>query len=71
MARDIRARFPGFVALRTLADLEKYDDAVDAFARGGSQSDLMVTLFGLGIPANQIRILASYPGRTLPTLYGE
>ncbi|AWL95750.1 hypothetical protein CIT37_29130 [Bradyrhizobium ottawaense] len=71
MLDTIRARHPGCVALRTIADLDKYDDALDAFTRGGSQRDLMATLFGLGIPANQIRMLASYPGSRLPAVCGE
>ncbi|WP_338303925.1 hypothetical protein, partial [Bradyrhizobium ottawaense] len=71
MLDTIRARHPGCVALRTLTDLDEYDDALHAFARGGSQRDLMVTLFKLGIPANQIRLLASYPGRTLPAVCWE
>ncbi|WP_164937733.1 hypothetical protein [Bradyrhizobium guangxiense] len=66
MLDTIRANFPGFVALHTLADLDKYEDAVEAFACGGSRSEFMASLFGLGIPADQIRILASYPGRSLP-----
>ncbi|MEY9884963.1 hypothetical protein [Bradyrhizobium sp. USDA 329] len=71
MLEIIRASFPGFVALRTLNDMDKYDDAVEAFARGGSRRDLMACLFGLGIPADQIRTLASYPGTRLPAAWGE
>jgi hypothetical protein len=71
MIQTIRASYPGVVALRTIADLDRYDDALSAFARGGTQRDLMVTLFGLGIPANQIRLLASYPGRSLPAVCWE
>lgn len=67
----IRASYPGAVALRTIVDLEKYESAVEKFARGGSQRELMAALFSLGIPADQIRTLASYPGRFLPTICGE
>ncbi|SCB37676.1 hypothetical protein GA0061098_1007160 [Bradyrhizobium shewense] len=59
------------IALRTLADLDAYETAVERFARGGSRSELMTTLFGLGIPAPQIRVVASHPGRWLPAICCE
>jgi hypothetical protein len=71
MLDTIRASFPGVIALRTLADMDKYDDAVEAFARGGSRCDLMASLFALGIPVHQIRALASHPGTRLPAACGE
>lgn len=71
MFDTIRSNYPAFVALRTLADLDKYETAVERFAGGGSRVRLMMSLIGLGIPADQIRILASYPGRTLPAMCAE
>lgn len=71
MITAIRSAYPDFVALRCTADLGRYETAVEKFAKGGSRSDLMTTMFGLGIPANQIRTLASYPGSTLPAMCGE
>ncbi|MGY3358821.1 hypothetical protein ACVWZK_005484 [Bradyrhizobium sp. GM0.4] len=71
MLDTIRARYPDFIALRTLGDLDQYETAVDKFANGGSGVELMMSLMSLGIPADQIRILASYPGRTLPAICAE
>lgn len=71
MLDTIRARYPGLVALRTIADLDKYETAIESFEGGGSRSELKATLFGLGIPADQIRLLASYPGQTLPAMCAE
>jgi len=71
MLDTIRARYPGAVALRTSDDLDKYETAIEKFARGGSRTDFMATLFGIGIPADQIRLLASYPGRSLPAVCWE
>ncbi len=68
MLETIRARA---VALRTLADMDRYETAVERFASGGSRVDLMSTLFGLGIPAAQIRVLASDPGRRMPAIVTE
>jgi hypothetical protein len=71
MLDTIRARYPDFIALRTLGDLDKYETAVERFAGGGSRVQLMTSLLGLGIPANQIRLLASYPGQWLPAICAE
>jgi len=71
MLDTIRARYPGAVALRTTADLDKYETAIEKFAGGGSRRELTLTLFGIGIPADQIRLLASYPGRSLPAVCWE
>ncbi|GLR91320.1 hypothetical protein [Bradyrhizobium iriomotense] len=61
--QTIRAEYPDVVALRSLTDLDTYEDAVETFAHGGSQLELVAALFALGIPAGQIRSIASYPGR--------
>lgn len=71
MLDTIRSKYPEFIALRTLGDLDKYEAAVESFAAGGSRVHLMTSLLGLGIPADQIRTLASYPGRCLPAICGE
>jgi hypothetical protein len=47
----------------TVASVDAYEDAVEAFARGGSRSEYMARLFKLGMPAATIRWLAHYPGR--------
>ncbi|CUT98331.1 MULTISPECIES: hypothetical protein [unclassified Bradyrhizobium] len=65
--QTIRAYYPDFVVLR-LDDLDAYEDAVDAFARGGGQRELTAALFALGIPASQIRAVAAYPGCGLPAM---
>lgn len=67
----IRTTFPEFVALRSTADLDRYETALERFAGGGSRVELMATLLALGIPAGQIRALASYPGNTLPAIVAE
>ncbi|MET4032087.1 hypothetical protein ABIB94_006829 [Bradyrhizobium sp. JR7.2] len=66
--QTIRAYYPDFVVLRSLDDLDAYEDAVDAFARGGGQRELTAALFALGIPASQIRAVAAYPGCGLPAM---
>ncbi|MCK1337164.1 hypothetical protein IVB38_14280 [Bradyrhizobium sp. 38] len=71
MFDTIHSNYPAFIALRTLGDLDKYEAALDKFADGGSRVQLMTSLIGLGIPANQIRVLASYPGRALPAICAE
>ncbi|MGX4805449.1 hypothetical protein [Bradyrhizobium guangdongense] len=59
------------VALRALADLDIYETAVEQFESGGSRHELLSTLFSIGIPATQIRHLASYPGSRLPAIVCE
>lgn len=71
MIQTIRASYPGAVALRTVADLDKYETAVEKFAGGGSGIELMTALVGLGVPANQIRTIAAYPGQWLPAICCE
>lgn len=71
MIQTIRASYPGAVALRTIADLDIYETAVEKFAGGGSRVELMIALVGLGVPANQIRAIAAYPGKWLPAICCE
>jgi hypothetical protein len=47
----------------TVTDMDAYEDAVEAFERGGSRSEFMAKL--LGLVAHAIRYLAGYPGRTM------
>jgi hypothetical protein len=49
----------------TVTSLDAYEDAVKAFARGGSRSEFMARLLALGMPAWAIRLLAGYPGVTM------
>jgi hypothetical protein len=49
----------------TVTSLDAFEDAVWAFARGGSRTELMTKLFVLGLRADCIRYLAEYPGRTM------
>jgi hypothetical protein len=65
MRQLLREYFPEFVALHSLADMDEYDDAVEQFARGGSQRDLMRRLLALGMTAAEIRWHAAYPGRRM------
>jgi hypothetical protein len=39
--QHIRDRYPNLLVLRSEADMDRYDDATEAFARGGSQRELM------------------------------
>ncbi|MCK1553130.1 hypothetical protein IVB11_29850 [Bradyrhizobium sp. 177] len=71
MITELRTDYPGFVALRTTADMNRYATAVEKFGAGGGRIELMSALVGLGIPAGQIRLLASHPGRLLPAVCGE
>ncbi|MDA9508932.1 hypothetical protein XI09_30720 [Bradyrhizobium sp. CCBAU 11386] len=71
MIQTIRASYPGAVALRTIADLDLYETAVDKFAGGGSRVELMTALVGLGVPADQIRTIAAYPGQWLTAICAE
>jgi len=71
MLDTIRASFAGYVVLRSEADMGRYHTAVERFASGGSRVELMTTLVGLGVPADQIRYLASYPGQALPAVCCE
>lgn len=71
MIQTIRASYPGVVALRTITDLDKYETAVEKFACSGSRIELMTALVGLGVPADQIRAIAAYPGEWLMAMCAE
>ena len=60
-----REHYPEFLVLGSAADLDAYDDAAEAFARGGSRRDLMTCLIALGMTAAEIRWHAEYPGRRM------
>jgi hypothetical protein len=45
--------------------MDRYDDATEAFAHGGSQRDLMTSLMALGMTVAEIRWHAAYPGRRM------
>lgn len=49
----------------TVSNLDEFEDAVEAFACGGSRRELMERLFALGMTAPAIRWLAEFPGRTM------
>lgn len=49
----------------TVTSVDKFDDAVEAFANGGGRAEYMAKLLALGLPADCIRYLAAYPGRTM------
>jgi hypothetical protein len=72
MTRDeinaFRDRNPAYLVLRSAADVDAYDDATEAFARGGSRIDLMTRLLALGLTAAEIRWHADYPGRRMCAL---
>jgi hypothetical protein len=53
--KEIRGRYPDLLVLRSEADFDGYDDATEAFRRGGSQRDLMTRLMKLGMTAAEIR----------------
>lgn len=68
MITALRTNYPDFVALRTMADLDRYEIAVEKFAAGGGRIELMSALVRLGIPAGQIRTIAAHPGQRLPAV---
>ena len=47
------------VALRGAADVDRYNDALDAFTLTGDRAALFESLFALGVPADQIRRVAA------------
>lgn len=49
----------------TVTSLNAFEDAVEAFKRGGSRLAYVEKLFSLGMPAIDIRFLADCPGRTM------
>lgn len=49
----------------TVTSLDRFEDAVDAFARSGGRGEYMTALLALGMPADAIRYLVAYPGRTM------
>jgi hypothetical protein len=49
----------------TVTSMDAFENAVEAFKRGGSRSEYMTRLFALGMPADIIRFLADCPGRTM------
>jgi hypothetical protein len=51
-------------SIPTVADMDDFEDAVEAFKHGGARSEYMRKLFALGMPADIIRFLADCPGRT-------
>lgn len=71
MITALRTNYPEAVALRTIADLDRYETAIEKFAAGGGRIELMSELVGLGIPAAQIRTIAAYPGQWLPAICAE
>jgi len=64
----LREHFPDMLVLRSAADQDKYDDATEHFARGGSRRDLMTKLMALGMTAGETRWHAEYPGRRMMTV---
>lgn len=48
-----------------VTSLDKFEAAVEAFERGGGRSEYMARLLAIGLPADAIRWLAAYPGRTM------
>ena len=52
-------------SIPTVTSLDKFEDAVEAFARDGGRAKFMATLLAIGLPADCIRYLAGYPGRGL------
>ena len=52
-------------SIPTVADMDDFEDAVQAFKHGGARSEYMRKLFALGMPADIIRFLADCPGRTM------
>jgi hypothetical protein len=63
--------YPGIVVLQNFAAQDRYDDAVEAFARGGSRRDMMTPLMAIGMTTDEIRWHAEYPGRRMVTVAGE
>lgn len=63
----MRTYLPGVAVLRSYEDLDAYDDAIEAFARGGSRCKLFELLFALGMTAAEIRWHAVYPGCRMAT----
>ena len=53
--QQTRDRYPDLLVLRSAADFDGYDDATEAFRRGGSQRDLMTRLMKLGMTAAQVK----------------
>jgi hypothetical protein len=52
-------------AIPTVTNVDAFEDAVEAFKRGGSRSEYLRKLLALGLPAVDIRFLADCRGRTM------
>jgi hypothetical protein len=52
-------------AIPTVTNVDAFEDAVEAFKRGGSRSEYLRELLALGLPAIDIRFLAECRGRTM------
>ena len=52
-------------AIPAVTSLSKFESAVEAFERGGGRQEYMAKLLAIGLPADAIRWLAAYPGRTM------
>ena len=52
-------------AIPAVTSLSKFESAVEAFERGGGRQEYMSKLLAIGLPADAIRWLAAYPGRTM------
>jgi hypothetical protein len=71
MKNQLRALHPGHVVLASFEHQDAFEDAVDAFAVGGTRSALMVSLMALGLTAAEIRWHAGFPGRRMRSVAGE
>lgn len=49
----------------TVSSMAKFENAVEKFAAGGGRAEYMAELLAIGLPADCIRYLAEYPGRTM------
>jgi hypothetical protein len=59
------SRYSEFVVLRTAAYVNRYEDALEALARGGSRQ------VAIGLTAEEIRWHPESPGRRMATVVGE
>ena len=63
------SRYSEFVVLRTAAYVNRYEDALEALARGGSRQ--VARLMAIGLTAEEIRWHPESPGRRMATVVGE
>jgi hypothetical protein len=53
------------IGVPVVTSLDAFEIALTKFERGGSKRECMAALMAIGLPADAIRYLTEFPGRTM------